>query len=138
MKKKFKKIITSILVIVFCFSVGAVTKTVNASDTLKNFKSSLTTTSGAAGYATGDGATNLEGMISKVVQTALSLIGVLFLILMIYGGFLWMTDRGNEDQVKKAKSLITAAVIGLIIVVSAYAISYLVIMSSIKGTLEGT
>ena len=38
-----------------------------------------------------------------------------------------MTDRGNEDQVKKAKNLITAAIIGVVIVVSAYAISIYVV-----------
>jgi len=61
--------------------------------------------------------------IGRFVGALLSFVGVLFLVLMIYGGFLWMTDRGNEDQVKKAKDLIQAAIIGLIIVLLAYAIT---------------
>lgn len=82
-----------------------------------------------AGYNTrGESAdTELMSMISTIIQAALSFLGVIFLILMIYGGYLWMTASGNEQQVEKAKSLITAAIIGLIIVVSAYAISYFVI-----------
>jgi hypothetical protein len=63
------------------------------------------------------------GIIGQVIGAALSFIGILFFGLMIYGGFLWMTARGNEQKVEKAKELIIAAVIGLIIVMSAYAIT---------------
>lgn len=45
---------------------------------------------------------------------------------MIIGGVMWMTASGNEQHVEKAKSLITNAVIGMIIVFSAYAITYFV------------
>ena len=61
--------------------------------------------------------------IGKIVGIGLSFIGVIFLILMIYGGFIWMTARGNQQAVDKAKDLIYAAVIGLIIVLAAYAIT---------------
>jgi len=63
------------------------------------------------------------GIIGKIVGAALAFVGVLFFLLMIYGGILWMTARGNEQQVGKAKELIISAVIGLIIVLSAYAIT---------------
>ena len=53
----------------------------------------------------------------------MAFIGVIFFVLMIYGGFLWMTARGNEQQVEKAKDLIISAVIGLIIIFAAYAIT---------------
>lgn len=62
-------------------------------------------------------------IIGKVVGSALAFIGILFLILMIYGGIIWMMARGNEQEVAKAKDLIVSAVIGLIIVLSAYAIT---------------
>jgi len=56
----------------------------------------------------------------------LSFLGAIFLILMIYGGVLWMTAAGNDQQIGKARTLIVAAIIGLLIVLSAYAItSYL-------------
>ena len=76
-----------------------------------------------------------ESIIGSIIQVALSFLGVIFLILMIYGGFLWMTAKGNEEQVTKAKNLITAAIIGLIIVISAYAISYVLIKQVGGGTL---
>lgn len=77
-----------------------------------------------------------EGIISDIIGAFLSFLGVIFVILMIYGGYLWMTDRGNEDQVKKAKDLIASAIIGLLIVISAYAISYFVISYFSKGAIE--
>jgi hypothetical protein len=46
---------------------------------------------------------------------------------MIYAGILWMTAQGNDQKVEKAKQMITEAIVGLIIVVAAYAIAYFVI-----------
>ena len=66
---------------------------------------------------------NIPTTIGKVIGAGLAFIGVLFFILMIYGGFIWMTARGNEQQVEKARDLIAAAIIGLIIVLAAYAIT---------------
>lgn len=61
--------------------------------------------------------------IGSYIQIVTAFVGVLFLILMIYAGYLWMTARGNEEQITKAKNLIIAAIIGLIIVLAAYAIT---------------
>jgi len=67
--------------------------------------------------------TSLPNAIGTVVGAGLAFIGVLFFLLIIYGGLLWMTARGNEADVEKAKNLIQAAVVGLIIVLGAYAIT---------------
>ncbi len=88
-----------------------------------------------AGYDTGDDV-GIEFTISTIIQTALTFLGVVFLILAIYGGYLWMTARGNEEQLTKAKNTLTAAIIGLIIVIGAYAISYFVIERLGVGTLK--
>lgn len=66
---------------------------------------------------------SIPTVIGRVVGVALSFIGIIFFVLMIYAGFMWMLARGNETEVQKAKSLIEAAVVGLIIVLSAYAIT---------------
>jgi hypothetical protein len=76
--------------------------------------------------------TSVNPIIQTVIQVALSFLGVIFLILMIYGGFLWMTASGNEEKAGKAKKILTAAIIGLIIVIGAYAITTLV-MSRLGG-----
>lgn len=78
----------------------------------------------------------VEPIIGTVIQTALSLLGIIFVILMIYGGYLWMTAKGNEEQVTKAKNVIIAAITGLVIVISAYAISYFVISKISAGVLK--
>jgi hypothetical protein len=66
---------------------------------------------------------SLPQTIGTIIGAGLAFIGVIFFILIIYGGFIWMIARGNEQEVHKAKDIITAAVTGLIIVVCAYAIT---------------
>lgn len=65
--------------------------------------------------------------IGKIINIALSIIGVLFTVLMVYAGYLWMTARGKEDQVEKAKEIIIAAIIGVFITLGAYSISNFVV-----------
>lgn len=68
-----------------------------------------------------------EVVAGKIIQGAIVLIGVIFGILMVYGGYLWMIARGNEEYVKKAIGIIQTAVIGFVIVVAAYAITNYVV-----------
>lgn len=79
--------------------------------------------------------TNIElaDIIASVITAFLSLLGIIFLILIIYGGYLWMTAGGNEEQVTKAMDIIKKAIIGLIIIVSAYAITYFVFSNLSAG-----
>jgi len=79
-----------------------------------------------AGYKT-EASVTPEGIAGAVITIILSLIGVIFLVLMIYGGFIWMMARGNEQEVEKAKQIIQNSIIGLVIVLAAYAISWYVI-----------
>ena len=66
---------------------------------------------------------NLETSVGTVISGALALVGTIFLILTVYAGILWMTAQGAEDKVTKAKNIITAAIIGLVITMAAYAIT---------------
>jgi hypothetical protein len=59
----------------------------------------------------------------SIIGTALSFLGVIFLLLTITGGIMWMTAGGNTEQVGKAKNLITSAIIGLVIVFASYALT---------------
>ena len=65
----------------------------------------------------------LQVIISRLIRIFLSLIGVIFLILLVVAGVRWMTSGGNEQTVTSAKSQIIAAVIGLIIIMMAYSIT---------------
>lgn len=73
-----------------------------------------------------EGERSIPARIGSIISYALGFVGVIFLILMIAGGLMWMTAAGNEERVSKAKGLITNAVIGMVIVFSAYAITYFV------------
>jgi len=80
--------------------------------------------------------TDIPAKIGTIIGAGLSFIGILFFILIIYGGFLWMTARGNEEQVKKAIELVTQACIGLAIVAAAYLITKFIgeaVLSSFTG-----
>ena len=68
----------------------------------------------------------LPDYIGTALGVLTGFIGILFLLLMIYGGFKWMLARGNEQEVDKAKKILTAAIIGLIVVLAAYGITALV------------
>jgi TRAP-type C4-dicarboxylate transport system permease small subunit len=65
----------------------------------------------------------LQTKTGQIIGVVLSFVGTIFLILMIYAGILWMTARGNEQEITKAKDLIIAAIIGIIIVFAAYALT---------------
>lgn len=67
-------------------------------------------------------ATDIRQIIANIIRIALSLIGIILLVIIMYGGYLWMTAAGNEEQISQAKKTLTNATIGLIIILSAYAI----------------
>ncbi len=92
--------------------------------------SGLINTGFEAGYeATSDFNYSLPYGIGKIIGAVLVFLGVVFLILMIYGGYIWMTARGNEQEVEKAKNIIKNALIGLIVVLAAYSVTRLVFFS---------
>lgn len=78
---------------------------------------------GQTAYGEKQDSNQLTVRIAQIIQLALTLIGIVVVIIMVYAGFMWMTAGGNQDQVKKAKQWMFNAVIGLIITFSAYAIT---------------
>ncbi|MFH1193691.1 MAG: hypothetical protein V1661_01710 [bacterium] len=87
----------------------------------------LNETAGSAGLNTGLATKSVPEIVGSIIGMALSLLGILFLILMLYGGYTWMTSYGAEAKITKAKNLIVDALIGLIIVLAAYAITTFII-----------
>ncbi len=80
------------------------------------------------------GTKSIPEIAAGIINIFLGLLGVIAVTLILYGGFLWMTSKGNEDQIKKAKMLMVNAVIGLIIITSAYAISRFVLSKLSEAT----
>lgn len=103
---------------------------------LKDSTNQLGTSGSKAGYETSGDSSSVEYIIAQTIKVILSFLGVIFLGLTIYGGFLWMTAHGNEDQVTKARKLITEASIGLVVILAAYIVTYYVVEKIVAITLS--
>ncbi|MCK5510917.1 hypothetical protein KAI65_05255 [Candidatus Parcubacteria bacterium] len=79
---------------------------------------------------------DLRDIVVSGVVIFLGLLGLFFTVLIILAGFRWMNSRGNEEEITKAKSQLKGAIIGMIIVIAAYAIAQFVITFT-EDTIEG-
>jgi len=131
MKKSIKNYSLKIFVILFlCSFIFYYAPLALATNSATIFNSSLSNTGPNAGYNTlelNKAKNNLTSRASSIILLVLNFLGVFFLALMIYGGFVWMTARGEETRYQKAKDILIQALIGLIIISAAYAISYFII-----------
>ena len=65
----------------------------------------------------------IGAVVGDVIRVALALLGLIFLILLTYGGFKYMEAKGEEKKVKEAMGLMFQAIVGLAIVLGAYALT---------------
>lgn len=84
----------------------------------------------------GVGNVGLVEMIGGIINVIMGLLGVVAVLVILYGGFMWMTAAGNEEKVGKAKKLIIAGIIGLVVIFAAFAIATFVI-GSLGGVTGG-
>ncbi|MFZ2804678.1 MAG: pilin [Patescibacteria group bacterium] len=98
------------------------------------FTQAVNLANGTANAAGITGQQDLPTIIGRIINIALGFLGIVFLVLLLYAGFEWMTAQGDEAKVKKARSMITQAIIGLIIIVAAFAISNFVLSSLVNVT----
>ncbi len=75
------------------------------------------------GTAIGLGTQDVRETISKIINVVLGILGIVVTLIIIAGGFRWMTAGGNEESVAQAKKIISSGVIGLLIIIVAYALS---------------
>lgn len=88
-------------------------------------------TGAAPGGVTGK---TLPELIGSLINALLGVLGIIFVVLIVYAGFLWMTAQGDTKKVDTARTMIIQAVIGLVIIVAAYAISTFVISTLVSAT----
>jgi hypothetical protein len=86
------------------------------------------------GDSTGLGQGDLKQTIGNLIKVALGFLGVVAVVIVLYGGFKWMVSGGNDEKVGEAKKLIISGIIGLAIILSAYAITTFVISSFLTAT----
>ena len=99
-------------------------------DGLTGAQADLETVTGELG---GVGTRSLPELVGGIINIVLGLLGVVLIIMIVVGGVMWMTAGGEKEKVTKARKLITDAIIGLIIVVAAYAIAEYVISALITA-----
>ena len=62
-----------------------------------------------------------------LIKVIMTFLGIIAIVVILWGGFTWLTAGGNEDKVAQARKIIIAGVIGLIVILSAWAITAFVI-----------
>jgi hypothetical protein len=99
-------------------TTGTITPTVGNSPMLDKLKS----VGGSAGYASGTSETTILEILGTGISVGLSLLGVIFIILIILAGYNWMTAAGDQEKISKAQHTIRSAIIGLVIIAGSFAI----------------
>ncbi|MBU0661260.1 pilin [Patescibacteria group bacterium] len=75
------------------------------------------------------GKNSLPETVASIINVALSLLGIIAVVIVLAGGFKWMTAGGSEEKTAEARKLIFAGVIGLAIIMSAWAIARFVLVN---------
>lgn len=114
------------------FVISASARPALADDALFNSQEGIS----EIGQVYGNNKTDVRVIAGKIIQVVLGFLTAIFLALIVYAGFRYMTAAGNQDQTKKAVSQIRDAVIGLVIVLAAWAITTFV-LNAINWTTGG-
>ena len=86
------------------------------------------------GAATGLGQQDPRQTVANVIRIALSFLGIVAVVIVLWGGVLWMTAAGSSEKVDSAKKVLFSGLIGLIIILSAFALTQFVINQLIGAT----
>ncbi|MFA6393486.1 MAG: hypothetical protein WCW25_01235 [Patescibacteria group bacterium] len=125
MKKKLIQLMMAMMVIIPLLSVAV---TVNAQ--------ALTTNDLGLNDANDIGLGNEDpkSIIVNVIRVILGFLGLIAVIIILIGGFKWMTAQGNDDKITEARKLIQAGAIGLVIVLAAFGITQFLINTIFEAT----
>ncbi len=110
-------------------SVFLFTPIVHAKKTFGDAQNALTLVSGKAGIQQD----SVPSIIGSLAKGALAVAGLIFFILMVYAGLVWMTARGNDERITKARNTLIASIIGLVILISSYAITNFIQTRILQG-----
>ena len=133
MTKILTRITLALLPLLFAFGLLAASNMANAAFSPGDPGSALgsvTTSATRLGAATQD---PFE-LIGKVINYALGLLGIVFFGMVLYAGWKWMTAGGDSDKIKDAQKLILNGIVGMLISLSAAAISNFVVSKLVEAT----
>ena len=86
------------------------------------------------GTFTGLGTNDLREGVMTIVRVIMGFLGIISILVMLYGGFVWLTSAGSEDKIGQAKKIISAGILGLVIIFISFAIATFVIEQLISAT----
>jgi amino acid transporter len=134
--KKFLNKQNLMVVLALCFALSMLVGSVAsaADEPLNTVKINADDLGIVYGKATGLGDKDLRTMTADIVRTLLGLLGIVAVVIILIGGFKWMTAMGEEEKVGEAKKLLSAGIIGLVIILCAYAIANFAISQLVEGT----
>jgi Type IV secretion system pilin len=121
----FKKLSILLFLVLSLFTISF--SKAHATDLWGNQQSNIKTASGL-------GETDPRQMVAQVINILLGFLGIIAVVLILYAGFLWMTAGGSDENIKKAKNILSAAVIGLIIILMSYGIANMVLKELSNAT----
>jgi len=78
---------------------------------------------------TGLNNTDPRTIASNIIKIALGFLGILAVVIILIGGFKWMTAAGNEEGIEDAKKILIAGIIGLVIILASWGIANFVLTS---------
>lgn len=76
-------------------------------------------------------------IVGTVIKGALSVAGTLALLMVVYGGILWLTDMGKGEQVKKGKDILIWATLGILLIAGAYVLTSAIFNAVLTGDVSG-
>ena len=71
---------------------------------------------------TGLGSTDPVVVASQLINVFLRLLGAITVILMLYGGWIWIWAKGNQEEITRAKDIIRGSIIGLLVILSSFGV----------------
>jgi len=78
------------------------------------------------------GDNSVRGVLFMLVELLLTVVGIIAIFFIVYGGFQYITSGGNEEVAEAGKKTLTNAIIGLVIVILSYTI-VTVVINALKG-----
>ncbi len=118
MKKSFT--LLSIIALLFTVTTAAVAAPINVGVSY--------------GTITGLGTNDLRTGIMNIISVLLGFIGIIAIVVVLWGGFRWMTSVGSEEKITEAKKIIMSGIVGLIIIFTSYALVSFVITNLLEAT----
>ncbi|MFA6410328.1 MAG: hypothetical protein WCW26_02015 [Candidatus Buchananbacteria bacterium] len=86
------------------------------------------------GTLTGLGTKDIREGIMAIIRLLLSFLGIIAIVIILYGGFIWLTSAGSEEKIGSAKKIISAGVVGLVIIFVSYALATFVVTQIMSAT----